>query len=272
MTSERLDGLRALVEAALERWLPPADLPPPPIHAAMRHAVQGGKRLRPLLLLGAGEAAGCAAPEPLLPAACALELVHTYSLVHDDLPCMDDDDLRRGRPTCHRAYGEGFAVLAGDALLTLAFRLLSEPVPGVAPAQQLAVLREVAEAAGTAGLIGGQVADLAARAQPPSLERLREINRLKTGALFRVAARAGGLLAGAPEPVLAALTAFGEHFGQAFQVLDDLADGGPLPALVGRERARALAAEALRAAEESVAPLGARAGPLRALVASLRSE
>ncbi len=266
----RLEELRRSIDAALDRVLPPGDAPPPTIHAAMRYAVEGGKRLRPLLLLAAASAAGREDLEALLPAACAVELIHAYSLVHDDLPSMDDDAFRRGRPTCHRVYGEGLAVLTGDALLTLAFRLLAEPVPGLAPARQLALVREVAEAAGTFGLIGGQVADLASREGRASLEGLREINRLKTGALFRAAARAGGLLAEAPPAVLEALTTFGERFGEAFQILDDLADGGPLPALVGEARARALAEEALRAAGASVEALGPRAALLHALVAALR--
>lgn len=267
---DRLAPLKARLDAALDRLLPAAGAEPRPIHEAMRYGVLGGgKRLRPLLVLAAAEAAGAADLEPFLPSACALELIHAYSLIHDDLPSMDDDDLRRGRPTCHRVYGEANAILAGDALLTLAFRLLAEPVPGVSAERQLAVIAEVGDAAGTQGLVGGQVADLAARGATPSLAELQAINRRKTGALFRAAVRAGALLAGAAPAALEALTAYAEGFGLAFQVLDDLDDDGPLPVLIGRERARALAGEALDGALARLAPFGPRADLLRALAQGL---
>lgn len=261
---------QAAIEVALDRLLPPEDAPPAELHRAMRYsALGGGKRLRPLLLLGAAEAAGRDDPDGLLSAACALEFIHTYSLIHDDLPALDDDDVRRGRPACHRAFGEAAALLAGDALLTLAFRCLAEPVPGVPAERQLAVIAEVADAAGAPGMVGGQAEDIAVAGRAPGVEDLQAINRKKTGALFRAAARAGGLLAGASPAGLASLTAYAERFGAAFQVLDDLADGGPLPALVGAERARAMAREALAEAVAALEAFGARAGLLRELAARM---
>lgn len=267
---DRLRALRDRLDAALDRLLPAAGAPPRPLHEAMRYGVLGGgKRLRPLLVLAAAEAAGCDDPASLLPPACALELIHAYSLIHDDLPSMDDDDLRRGRPTCHRVYGEANAILAGDALLTLAFRLLAQPLPGVPPERQLAVIGEVGDAAGSQGLVGGQVADLAARGKALSLPELQEIHRRKTGALFRAAVRVGALLAGAAPADLEALTAYAEAFGLAFQVLDDLEDDGPLPTLIGPARARTLAVETLEGALARLAPFGSRADLLRALAQGL---
>lgn len=261
---------RAAIEAALDGLIPSEEAPPADLHRALRYSVLGGgKRLRPLLLLAAAEAAGRDEMDALLPAACALEFIHTYSLIHDDLPALDDDDVRRGRPSCHRAFGEATALLAGDALLTLAFRCLAIPVPGVPADRQLAVIAEVADAAGVAGMVGGQAEDIAAEGRALPLEALQAINRKKTGALFRAAARAGALLAGADPTALAAITTYAERFGAAFQILDDVADGGPFPALVGAERARAMAREALAEAVSAVESLGARAGLLRELAATM---
>ncbi len=267
---DRIERLRRLVDDALDRLLPAADTPPHPIHEAMRYGVLGGgKRLRPLLVLAAAEAAGRDDPVPLLPQACAVELIHAYSLIHDDLPSMDDDDVRRGRPTCHRVFGEANAILAGDALLTLAFVVMATLVPGVAPDVPLSVGREVADAAGTAGLVGGQVADLGSRGRTLPLSELEEINRRKTGALFRVAVRTGARLSGADPETLETLTNFAEAYGRAFQVVDDLEDGGPLPGLIGVEGARALGAETLDGALSRLEPLGTRAGVLRDLAERL---
>lgn len=219
---------RAVIEAALDALLPAATAYPSRIHEAMRYSVfAGGKRLRPLLVLMAAEAVGAGAEEErVLPAACAVELVHTYSLIHDDLPAMDNDDLRRGRPTCHRAYDEATAILAGDALLTYAFWLLAEELPrrGVPAGVTVAVIRELAEAAGVGGLIGGQVLDVAAAGKEVSEAELLYIHRHKTAALFRACLRLGGLLAGAGPEELAALTAFGDDLGLAFQIIDDILD------------------------------------------------
>ena len=211
-----LDEWRVRVEERLAELLPGEDLPPRELHAAMRYAVfPGGKRLRPLLVMAAAHLGDRA--DAALPAACAAELVHSYSLVHDDLPCMDDDDVRRGRPTCHRVFGEAVALLAGNALLALAFALLSS-YPG-----ELArgLVEELARACGSQGLVGGQVGDLL---WPPSPENYQFVADAKTGALFRACLRMGGLVAGMGGPVLDTLDRCGLHMGRAFQIRDDLDD------------------------------------------------
>ncbi|QQS49528.1 MAG: polyprenyl synthetase family protein [Acidobacteriota bacterium] len=213
-----------LIEAWLERLLPAESEPPAVIHRAMRYSVfAGGKRLRPILAIATGEVFD--APESvLLPAACALEMIHTYSLIHDDLPAMDNDDLRRGMPTNHVVFGEGMAILAGDALLTQAFRTLAD-CEGGTPEQKIRVFSEVAGAAGTVNaLIGGQVLDLQFEGRPVTGEQLEEIHRAKTGALIRCAVRIGAIIGGADEAQLEALTIYGEKAGLAFQVADDLLD------------------------------------------------
>ncbi|OAT86519.1 polyprenyl synthetase family protein [Desulfotomaculum copahuensis] len=279
-----LKNRAALVDRALAQYMPPADAYPPLIHRAMRYSLfAGGKRLRPVLALAAAEAAG-RNPEPVMPAACALELIHTYSLVHDDLPAMDNDDLRRGKPTNHRVFGEAAAILAGDALLTLAFGWLAG-CAGSLPAERVArVIAEVAEAAGSAGLIGGQAVDTLSSSAEMDEKTLEYIHRHKTGALFRAAVRTGAILSGADEARLASLTAYAENLGLAFQITDDILDesGDPArmgktagsdqknkkatyPALFGLERA---AEKARRAADASVAALenfGAEAAFLRQL-------
>jgi geranylgeranyl diphosphate synthase, type II len=213
------------VEAWLDRLLPGADEPPRTIHEAMRYSVfAGGKRLRPALTMATGEAYG-ADERALLPAACALEMIHTYSLIHDDLPAMDDDSLRRGRPTNHVVYGEAIAILAGDALLTRAFQTLAE-IEGLDAATQVRVIREVAQAAGTVrALIGGQVLDIQNEGRPVTGEELSDIHAAKTGALIRCAVRVGAIIGGASENDLALLTEYGAKVGLAFQVADDLLDG-----------------------------------------------
>lgn len=214
-----------LVEAALDRYLCP-DAGPAPLVEAMRYSLLGGgKRLRPFLVLAAAEFCGSPA-EVALPAACAVEMVHTYSLIHDDLPCMDDDDLRRGRPTNHKVFGEALAVLAGDALLTMAVQVLCGAAadPRVGPERVVRALAELARGAGPAGMAGGQVLDLQweERAAPP--EVLERIHRLKTGALFTACLRMGAILGGGSDQELAALTAYSGHFGLAFQIQDDVLD------------------------------------------------
>ena len=299
MTSNATPGLadflqdaRRRVDEALGRFLPPAvDDPSAPcpsrLAEAMRYSVlAGGKRLRPVLALMAAEACG-ADPAEALPAACALELVHTYSLVHDDLPSMDDDDLRRGRPTCHKAFDEATAVLAGDGLLTLAFEVVARHVRPAEAA--VACARALAEASGPAGMVGGQMADLQAEGRDDAtVEALEAIHRRKTGALLRASLRMGGLVAGAPEAILAALDVYGQGVGLAFQIVDDLLDvqgdeaklgkrvgkdsglgKWTYPGLLGVEgsrlRARQLADEAIAA----LSPLGERADRLRALAVHL---
>jgi geranylgeranyl diphosphate synthase type II len=212
-----------------------------------------------------------------LPAACALEMIHTYSLIHDDLPAMDNDDLRRGRPTSHKVYGEATAILAGDALLTMAFDVAAQ-------SGDLHVVREIAQAAGVSGMVGGQQLDLEAEHQQVDLDTLRRIHALKTGALIRASVRTGVLLANAENVQLDALTRYGEHLGLAFQIADDILDvtgtketlGKPIgsdaanekstyPALLGLERARARAQEAIQAALDALAGFGPEADNFRAL-------
>lgn len=279
-TRRSIRELAATVDAALDALLPPAE--GGELQRAMRYAVLGGgKRLRPLLLLAGAEAVrGGLDPrltDILMVPACALELIHAYSLVHDDLPCMDDDDFRRGQPTCHRVFGEGMAVLAGDALLTLAFELLARPLPGVTAERQLRAISMVAQAAGWAGMVGGQAADLRAGGDGAggvgsglSAAHLREIYRRKTGALFHAAVVAGGILAGAGEAEEVALAAFAEGFGLAFQIADDLEDGGPYPRAVGVEAARREAEAALDGALRAAA--GLPGGDLLAALAGLLRE
>lgn len=207
----------------LDRLMPPATTPPPRIHEAMRYSLMaGGKRLRPILVLAAGEVFG-GAPERLYPVACAFEMVHTYSLIHDDLPAMDNDDLRRGMPTCHKQFDEATAILAGDGLMTHAFRILAEMN---APAEQkVRVIRELAVGSGTVeGMIAGQVVDLEAEGKPIDGARLNFIHRAKTGALIRGALVCGGVVAGAAEDDIALLAAYGERVGLAFQIADDILD------------------------------------------------
>lgn len=212
---EYLKEQQKLVDAALDRLVPPEDAAPETIHRAMRYSLfAGGKRIRPILCL---EAARAVAGDALCGerAACALELVHTYSLIHDDLPALDNDDFRRGRPTCHKKFGEAMAILAGDGLLTLAFQVLDD----------IRLVGELAAAAGTVGgMIGGQVADLEGEKQTPTAELLESIHRAKTGALLRASVRMGAIAAGANQAELDALTCYGMHMGLAFQIVDDLLD------------------------------------------------
>jgi geranylgeranyl pyrophosphate synthase len=260
-----------LVERALEAALPAADAPPLRLHAAMRHLVfPGGKRLRPVLALAAAEAVG-APVERALGVAAAVELIHTYSLVHDDLPCMDDDDERRGRPTVHAAFDEATAVLAGDALLALAFATaLAEADDGVAPQQRLAAVRELAHAAGSQKLVGGQADDLAFDGESADLAHVESIHLRKTAALIASSIVGGALAAGADGQTLARLRRFGEAVGLVFQIADDLLDAGDddgcsLVHQVGPEAARKRAEGLLEGALKEVEPLGPRAEPLRAL-------
>ena len=228
---QKLEEWRTLVDASLEQHLRPSTARPAVIHDAMRYAVLGGgKRIRPILAMAAAEACGADAG-PLMRAIGALELIHTYSLVHDDLPALDNDDLRRGRKTTHVVYGDAMAILAGDALLTEAFAWLAIPIEGVDPARQLRALREVAEAVDSTGMIGGQVADLEAErshertSDPDALrDELAFIHANKTGRLLTASVVLGGLLAGAPDETVERLRKYGEAIGLAFQIVDDLLD------------------------------------------------
>ena len=276
---------RTLVDAALDRRLPPADEPPPTIHEAMRYSVfAGGKRLRPMLALFGCEAVG-GKLEDAMPAAVALELIHTYSLVHDDLPAMDDDDFRRGRPTCHKVYGEAVAVLAGDALLTHAFQVLTDPTAtGVPAVRRLQIIAEISAAAGSLGMVGGQTMDIQAEGKALDPTTLLTLHSKKTGALLRASLRVGGLAGGADDAAMASLTRYGERLGLAFQIVDDILDiegssvemgktaGSDMrkhkatyPAVFGLEASRQEAARLLAEACEAVFPLGGGATTLLAL-------
>ncbi|MEZ5351167.1 MAG: polyprenyl synthetase family protein [Bryobacteraceae bacterium] len=272
------------VRRALERWTPPETADPNLIHRAMRYSLfAGGKRIRPLLAMAAFEAAG-GEGESIDDAACALEMIHTYSLIHDDLPALDNDDLRRGRPTCHKVFGEAMAVLAGDALLTLAFETLSR-LPGCPAERQVRIIREVAMASGTSGgMIGGQVRDLEGEGKTPTPMLLDSIHRAKTGALLRCSVRVGAVYGGAGPMELEALSRYGEHAGLAFQIVDDVLDveqtsdqlgktAGKdeaqnkitFPAVYGLEASHRMAEEELEAAERALESFGGRAHWLREL-------
>ena len=274
---------RRMVEQALERLLPSADTPPPSIHQAMRYSVfAGGKRVRPILCI---EAARIFAekPDAAVHAGCAVEFIHTYSLIHDDLPALDNDDLRRGKPTCHKQFGEATAILAGDALLTLAFQTLADAP--VESARRVAILREVAVAAGTVnGMVGGQVADLEAERKPVDPAMLEYIHRSKTAALIRASVLAGALAGGGSAEDVERLRRFGDAIGWAFQVVDDILDveessaalgktagkdqsqqKATYPALYGLEKSREIAAELEARAIAELEPYGARAARLREL-------
>jgi len=222
--SEFLTQARKLVDSELDRLLPADSVSPTNIHAAIRWSVfAGGKRFRPALLLAAGETFG-APLDSLIATACALEMIHTYSLVHDDLPAMDNDDLRRGRPTCHVRFGEATAILAGDALLTLAFKTVSEDT-NLSNTKRAVLISEIAQAAGTPeGMVAGQAYDLEAESQDVAAAELEKIHRLKTGALITGAARAGGIIAGTSKDELEAVTEYAGQLGLLFQITDDLLD------------------------------------------------
>jgi geranylgeranyl diphosphate synthase type II len=224
---------RAGIEEALDRLLPKEEAHPASIHKAMRYSVfAGGKRIRPILCL---EAAAMFSENPVaaVSAGCALEFIHTYSLIHDDLPALDNDDFRRGKPTCHKVFGEAIAILAGDALLTLAFQTLAF-VP-VEPQRRLNILATIAQAAGTdRGMIGGQVADLEAEKKTPDVGTLEYIHRSKTAALIRASIVAGGIAGGATNEDVERMKCFGENIGWAFQVVDDILDVEESSAVLGK--------------------------------------
>ena len=272
-----------MIDGFLESQMPSADTRPAGLHRAMRYSLfAGGKRLRPILCIAAAEACGAVCEQVLFPAG-ALELLHTYTLIHDDLPCMDDDALRRGRATCHIAFDEATALLAGDALLTLAFEWLAASPPPP-PAGPLDLVRELASAAGSLGVIAGQAEDMAAESLPPSPALLDFIHSHKTARLIRAAMRMGGLAAGAAAPALEALSAYGEAVGVAFQIADDILNatstaealGKPVgsdaargkltfPALHGLDASRARAAALVEDACRALARLPGHTAPLEAL-------
>jgi len=280
--SAYLEAKRRSIEAALDRWLPRPDVRPQKLHEAIRYSVLApGKRLRPTLTIASAEAVGGQERE-VLPTACALECIHVFSLIHDDLPCMDDDDYRRGRLTCHKVYGEAMALLAGDALLTLAFQLIAENAAFVPAERILPTLRLIAEASGTQGMVGGQVVDMESQGQPVTAQTLEYIHAHKTGALLLASVLAGAMLSGAEAVRMDALRAYGRHIGLAFQIADDILDvtgdqnriGKPVgsdeerdkatyPKLFGLEESRRRAAAEVEAALLALSDFGARADPLR---------
>jgi geranylgeranyl diphosphate synthase type II len=272
------------VNAWLDRLVPAQTSKPENLHRAMRYSLfAGGKRLRPILVLASGEALG-ASTEALMPTACAIEMIHTYSLIHDDLPAMDDDDIRRGRPTCHKVFGEAVAILAGDALLTLAFQVLAS-AEGLDPDLAIRVMREVAAAAGTCdALIGGQAMDLESEGKDVDPETLERIHRSKTGALIRASVVSGGIIAGASQAQLDMLRTYGEKIGLAFQITDDILDvtssneqlgktagkdqaarKATYPAIFGIEASRARAQQLIEEAVSAISELGAEVRWLEAI-------
>ena len=235
-----MEERRKWVDEALDRCLPPSSAYPSPIHEAMRYSVfGGGKRLRPILILAATEAAGGDDPRAL-PVAAAMELIHTYSLVHDDLPAMDDSDYRRGQLSCHKKFGEAIAILAGDALLTLAFSVLSQDafVHSLDDRRFAWIIREIAQAAGTEGMAGGQTVDILSQNQEVDASVLLYIHEHKTGALIQACLRLGGIIAGADPSTLEALTDYGKKIGLAFQIRDDILDVEGEEKQVGKDLGR----------------------------------
>lgn len=281
---EYLASQQRLVDHELERLVPAETVPPETIHRAMRYSLfAGGKRIRPILCLEAARAVSDATTG-IETAACSLEFIHTYSLIHDDLPALDNDDYRRGKPTCHKMFGEAMAILAGDALLTLAFETLSG-MNSVPSSRKTSIIAELARAAGTVGgMIGGQVADLEGEGKAPNAQLLESIHRAKTGALLCASVRIGAIYAGAEEAQLAAISGFGEHIGLAFQIVDDILDveqssetlgktAGKdarqqkitFPAVYGLEESGRMAEQERMRAHRSLEILGPRADRLRDL-------
>jgi geranylgeranyl diphosphate synthase type II len=283
-----LDARKKIVDEALERYMPGEDNYPPVIFKALRYSLfAGGKRIRPILCLASAEAVG-GNVESILPVACALELIHTYSLIHDDLPAMDDDDYRRGRHTSHKVFGENMAILAGDALLTEAFHLMSDRglMEKIAPEKLISVIHDVAGAAGCFGMVGGQVVDVQSEGEAVETEVLNFIHTRKTGAMIAVAVKAGAVLANAGEVELKVLASYGRHIGLAFQIADDIlnVEGDQklmgkgtgsdtkrgkvtYPALVGMDASRKKAGELIEDALSAIKDFDHRAEPLRMIAA-----
>ena len=249
------------IDRALDAFLPKKRELPTALHEAMRYAVfSGGKRVRPILALAACEAVG-GAEKNALAAACALELIHNYSLVHDDLPCMDDDDVRRGRPTCHKKFGEMTAVLAGDALLTLSFQILSSPNGSRSPKEfqrLMTVSGLIAQAVGSRGMVGGQIVDMEFQKKEVDLPTLEYINTHKSGALIAVSLRAGAILGGGTARQVEALYRYGKNLGLLFQIIDDILDREGYAKTIGMHEAGKEAERLLEKAKKELAIFGFR--------------
>jgi geranylgeranyl diphosphate synthase, type II len=284
MLQGALEEGRRLADAALERLLPPANQRPTSIHSAMRHSVfAGGKRIRPILCMEAGRLVNGALPSGIEDLGAALEMLHTYSLIHDDLPALDNDDLRRGRPTCHKVFGEAIAILAGDALQTQAYEVLA--LLQCPPEDRVRIIAEIAKGTGTVnGMIGGQVVDLEAERVKPDAGTLEYIHRSKTAALITASLISGGIYGGANQGHVAALREFGRSIGLAFQIVDDILDvtqtseqlgktaGKDVasekvtyPALFGLEESCRQAAALLESANQALESFGERANVLKSL-------
>jgi len=283
-----LEEKRAMVDSALERYLPKDGEGSLSLHRAIRHSLfAGGKRIRPIFSMAAFEAAG-GKGHGILPFACALEMIHTYSLIHDDLPSIDNDDFRRGKPTCHKVFGEGIALLAGDALLTEAFRLMTDRSLSGGSGYEgwlvLDIVNRIALAAGISGMVGGQVVDIESEGKDVDLTTLQYIHTHKTGAMILVSIQTGASLARAPEETLDSLTRYGERVGLAFQIVDDILNvvgkasrlgkstgsdhsrgKATYPALVGMEESKRRARELVGLAVDALNPFGTEADPLRAI-------
>ena len=279
-----LNTRRQSIEEALDRYLPATDSRPAKLHESIRYSVLApGKRLRPTLVLAGAEAVGGRA-EQVMPTACALECIHVFSLIHDDLPCMDNDDYRRGRLTNHKVYGDALALLAGDALLALAFQLIAENAESAPVERILPTLHLVARASGTWGMVGGQVVDMESQGQPVTPDTLRYIHAHKTGALLTASVLSGAMLAGADTTQTDAMRAYGNHIGLAFQIADDILDvtgdealiGKPVgsdeerdkatyPKLFGLEESHRRAHAEVDAALQTLSAFDDRAEPLRAI-------
>ncbi len=275
---------RALVEEFLDTCVPAEDAAPETISRAVRYSLfAGGKRLRPILVLAAAEAVG-GLVEDALPAAAAFEMIHTYSLIHDDLPAMDDDSLRRGKPTSHVVFGDAIAILAGDALQTHAFRALADGESIITAERRLSAIALLADAAGASGMVGGQVADLEAEGQSVSSDSLEFIHRHKTGALIQAASEVGAVVGGGSDDQIAHLARYGENIGLAFQIIDDILDvtgsaetlgksagkdvnagKATYPHIHGIKNAQERASELVAGALDELAPLGERTEPLSRL-------
>jgi len=285
---EYLRTQQELIDRHLDRLVPGESVPPETIHRAMRYSLfAGGKRIRPILFLEACRSVAGNAPGAE-DAACPLEFIHTYSLIHDDLPALDNDDYRRGKLTCHKVFGDAMAILAGDSLLTVAFEVLAK-LEQASPERKVRMIAELATASGTVGgMIGGQVADLEGEGKPPNAELLETIHRAKTGALLRASVRMGAIYGGANDDQIEALSAYGEHIGLAFQIVDDILDveessealgktagkdqaQGKItfPAVYGLARSHEMAAEECERAHAVLAPFGERAQRLREIASHI---